>query len=657
MERLFEMKDALNMSLSQAAPYNGPYFPTVSYEDNVRAQYATLVDALGVWEVFCAIGFSMGGQQVSLDSGNETCFRDIDATSEAYHWAVIFPEVVKNFIEGPKAALLASKDFENGHYKAPPEIGIRAFGRVYSGWAYGQEWYRNKQHLYDGTYADLNTFIRENWEMRFLDWDANDMLTLINTWQQGDVSIVRDGGDFEKCLGSIKAQGLIMPCKTDLYFPPEDNEAEVKLMKNARLVVIDSPCGHMAAVGTDPADTVFITQEVKAFLDGYYKMGSRTWGIAVSILAISVGLYYQYVAPILDLLNAFRVPQPLNNFRSCSIVPDLQACEKLVLHQPSGKLFLACSTLEGRPHWIPGSMALNASRRSEEDYVAIFDPASKGITRLALDKFDSKRGISVHGMDVVPSASNPKELFVYLVNHRVPLQGDAERVGADSAIEIFKTTLSSGKLTHMRTVENPAIITPNDVVGYPDGKSFYFTNDHGVKVSWMRGLRELFSPASSVGYCHVEQGCKLVSENNPMNNGITRAPNDTIYVASTTGRAVRVFERQEDNSLVLMDEIPCEAPLDNVSIDSDGVVWAAGFPDGLALGRHIRNSSLPSPSGAWKFKSNAGPDSNMRKLRVEKAFEDKGEVASGTTSVVHDAQRGLVFFHGVVAHRLTVCKV
>jgi len=45
-------------------PYNGPYFPSISYEDNIRAQYAVLTKLLGVKKVFCVVGFSMGGQQV-----------------------------------------------------------------------------------------------------------------------------------------------------------------------------------------------------------------------------------------------------------------------------------------------------------------------------------------------------------------------------------------------------------------------------------------------------------------------------------------------------------------------------------------------------------------------------------------------------------------
>jgi len=34
--------------------------------------------------------------------------------------------------------MLASKDFEDGHYQSVPQHGIRAFGRVYCAWAYGQ---------------------------------------------------------------------------------------------------------------------------------------------------------------------------------------------------------------------------------------------------------------------------------------------------------------------------------------------------------------------------------------------------------------------------------------------------------------------------------------------------------------------------------------
>ncbi|KAI0266680.1 homoserine acetyltransferase [Gloeopeniophorella convolvens] len=240
-------------------PYNGPYFPAISYEDNIRAQHAVLTNKLGVTKIFSVIGFSMGGQQ-------------------AYYWPVMYPDMVERtvvlcgsartsphnqcFIEGPKTALLVSKDFHDGHYTSTPQHGIRAFGRVYSAWAYGQT-------VSTPPYDSLNSFLREEWEAGFLEpaWDANDMVTLINTWQAGDVSRVRHGGDLAACLGDVRARALIMPCKNDLYFPPEDSEIELSLLTNARaeLVVIDSDWGHMAGGGSNAEDDAFIKAAVLKF--------------------------------------------------------------------------------------------------------------------------------------------------------------------------------------------------------------------------------------------------------------------------------------------------------------------------------------------------------------------------------------------------------
>ncbi|KAF9054119.1 homoserine O-acetyltransferase [Panaeolus papilionaceus] len=249
------------------APYNGPYFPHISYEDNIGAQYAVL-QKLGIKKVFAVVGFSMGGQQ-------------------AYYWPVVYPDVVeryvsicgsartsmhnKCFLEGPKAALVNSKDFLDGHYTSPPQHGLRAFGRAYSAWAYGQTWFRQHGYKQGGRFPDLQSFLREDWEESFLShWDANDLISLLHTWYNGDVSLVDQGAGtdqaFVSCLGQIKAKGLIMPSKTDLYFPPEDSADEVAVLgNNAKLVVIDTVWGHMAGGGANPQDDEFIANEITKF--------------------------------------------------------------------------------------------------------------------------------------------------------------------------------------------------------------------------------------------------------------------------------------------------------------------------------------------------------------------------------------------------------
>jgi arylesterase/paraoxonase len=159
----------------------------------------------------------------------------------------------------------------------------------------------------------------------------------------------------------------------------------------------------------------------------------------------------------------------------------------MVLHQPTGIVYLACSTPSSRVHWTPALARLNASGISSTDYIGTYNPQTSAITRFTLSDFPTsdREGpqLSVHGMDVVPSSKDPKDLWVYLVNHRMPRDnGDPRVVGADSSVEVFKTRVGSGVLRHVRTYDDPAvIITPNDLVGASDGKSFYFTNDHGEK--------------------------------------------------------------------------------------------------------------------------------------------------------------------------------
>lgn len=91
-------------------------------------------------------------------------------------------------------------------------------------------------YLFDGKYSDVDNFLREDWENGYLAaWDANDLLVLLETWNLGDISrlnihSVRDetvraqeekvvgNGNLVEALQRIRPRGLIMPCKTDLFF-------------------------------------------------------------------------------------------------------------------------------------------------------------------------------------------------------------------------------------------------------------------------------------------------------------------------------------------------------------------------------------------------------------------------------------------------------
>lgn len=251
------MGNGLSSSPSNTPPpYDGPRFPVVTLWDNIAFQHRLITEELGVEKIALVAGWSMAGCQ-------------------SYQWAAQFPDMVKAilpfcasaktsphnivFLEGVKAALCADRAWNNGDYDSPPVRGLKAFGRVYAGWAFSQTWYREKLHQQIGfdTYEDLLV----DWEQDHAEnWDANNLLTKLKTWQLGDVSDnpLYDG-DIEKALGAIEARAILVPCSDDLYFPPEDNEIEARHMPNADFRPFSSPWGHcVASPGNVPEFQTFL---------------------------------------------------------------------------------------------------------------------------------------------------------------------------------------------------------------------------------------------------------------------------------------------------------------------------------------------------------------------------------------------------------------
>ncbi|KAL9027049.1 MAG: hypothetical protein Q9196_004371 [Gyalolechia fulgens] len=202
-----------------SSPSNDAQFPKdLDYRDQIHAQYELLTKHLGIKELEAVIGFSMGGQQ-------------------AYYWACMYPRFMKHvvpicssaktslhnyaFLEGPKAALINSVDYEDGAYRSKgtkPVRGLRACGRTYSAWAMSAPWFRQRQFEKLG-YDNPEDFIRGEWEDPFESWDAEDLLILARMWQAGDVGKTSEDGDYLKALKGIETKMLVMPSRTDTYFP------------------------------------------------------------------------------------------------------------------------------------------------------------------------------------------------------------------------------------------------------------------------------------------------------------------------------------------------------------------------------------------------------------------------------------------------------
>ena len=232
----------------------------MSLADNVRLQHA-LLTKLDIEHIRLVAGWSMGGCQ-------------------AFQWGAQYPGMMdaiaplccsactghfnKIFLLSLRRALVLDPAFEDGFYTRPPVRGLQAFATIYAGWGFSEPFYRTEAFRMFGA-ATAAEFSRNFWERGFLHLDANDLLSLLQTWEGGDISQGVDySGDLGAALGAITARAIVMPCKYDSYFPPADSLAEVARMPHAECREIDSIWGHMTL--WNPADRPFIDAALSELL-------------------------------------------------------------------------------------------------------------------------------------------------------------------------------------------------------------------------------------------------------------------------------------------------------------------------------------------------------------------------------------------------------
>ena len=246
-------------------PYDAARFPHVTFYDQVEQQHK-LVTSFGIETLPLVTGWSMGAGQT-------------------YQWAVSYPDMVQRalpfcgssktsehnivFLEGVKSALTADAAFKDGWYTEKPAKGLRAAARVYAGWGFSQAFYWQQEYKTMG-YSSLEDFLVGFWEGFFLDRrDPNNLLTMLWTWQNGNVGATPGrgfDGDQVAALKTIKAKTIVVPALKDLYFPPEDEEFAVSHIPDAELRVIPGVYGHFAGGGANPDDTKFIDDVLKELL-------------------------------------------------------------------------------------------------------------------------------------------------------------------------------------------------------------------------------------------------------------------------------------------------------------------------------------------------------------------------------------------------------
>jgi homoserine O-acetyltransferase len=248
---------------STGEPY-GLSFPLVTIRDMVRAQ-AMLLDSLGIDQVLCALGGSMGGMQVLQWAAScpERVYSAMPLATAARHSAqnIAFHEVGRQ-------AIMADPDWRGGDYSRAgvrPAKGLavarmaahitylseaalqRKFGRELS----------DRNALSFGFDADfqIESYLRHQ-GMTFVDrFDANSYLYITRAMDYFDLA-ADYGGVLAEAFRGTKTRFCLVSFTSDWLFPTSENKRIAHALNaagaNVSFVEIESDRGHDAFLLDEP---------------------------------------------------------------------------------------------------------------------------------------------------------------------------------------------------------------------------------------------------------------------------------------------------------------------------------------------------------------------------------------------------------------------
>ena len=259
-----QIGNGLSTSPHNTAPPAGMgNFPHVRIGDDVRAQHKLLSEKFGLKSLALVAGGSMGAQQT-------------------YEWAVRYPDMVKRaapiagtakntehdflFTETLVDAITSDPGYNRGFYASAADVreGLLRHAKMWAVMGWSSEFFKQSRHRALG-FSSLEDFIVNFMNGYFSVMDPNDLVCMAWKWQRGDVSRM-SGGNLGEALARIKAKTFVMPVSHDMFFPPQDCEAEQKMIPGSEFRPLKSIDGHLALFGADPEFVAQVDKNLKDLL-------------------------------------------------------------------------------------------------------------------------------------------------------------------------------------------------------------------------------------------------------------------------------------------------------------------------------------------------------------------------------------------------------
>jgi homoserine O-acetyltransferase/O-succinyltransferase len=172
------------------------------------------------------------------------------------------------FVETLQEAITSDPAWQGGWYAQGTDVrnGMDRMARIVATAGWSTEFYQQERWRSVIGMSSLDDFINGVMKAYFEPMDPNALLCQMHKWQRADVSR-HAGGNLSAALSRITAKTMILPISHDMFFPPQECEADCALVPGAVLRVIQSPEGHMGLNGFEPGYMAQVDGYLAALLD------------------------------------------------------------------------------------------------------------------------------------------------------------------------------------------------------------------------------------------------------------------------------------------------------------------------------------------------------------------------------------------------------
>jgi len=330
--------------------------------------------------------------------------------------------------------------------------------------------------------------------------------------------------------------------------------------------------------------------------------------IALAVVVLIIGAWFIH---LFWTAGQFKEIEP-HFSGTCRQVLGLVGAEDITIHPGTGIAYISAYDRRAVNSGLPGFGSIYAYNLN------VSDPVLFKLTPQAGENY-RPHGISLY-------TDPERKDFLFVINHE----------GGTHTIEVYE--LVGTLLYHTRSISDPLLVSPNDIVAVgPD--RFYVTNDHHYASGFMRTVEDYLKLRLSnvlyydgVRFTEAADGIGFANGINVSGDG------KTLYLCATTEGSVHLYRRDiSSGELTFQKKIELDTGVDNIEIDASGELWIGAHPKLLSFVAHATDASRLSPSQILHL----APESQGG-YSVEEVYLNKGDELSAASVAAVSGKRMLI---------------